>query len=288
MIGVFAAVLLAQPFPTALIDRPLTLPRGAVEVNALVNYSDWNEDGGSATGESGVLGIEIGATRDVQIGFAAALPLNPGFGFGSLVGSVLVNLGPAAAHFAAGYERLGVVGVSSGGGAPTSDSFGLLFGSVGVPVKLRLAPGIAFVSGTTSAFKYAFPVNLGAVGVGVYEGGAINCFSCGDLVTVAHATSGGNGALVNVNVPIGLLFQVAEPLSVTLFTGYHAVFEVGGNSSESIHFIPIGVEAVLSPSAGGEFGVSFMLPGEVAQSSGTALGYADVRNVAAFLRLRFL
>jgi hypothetical protein len=279
--------VLSEPYPVQLIDRPLTLPRGAIEGDALINYTSYSENGGSATGESGVLGVEYGLKKDLQLGLAFALPLNPGFDFGSIVGSVTSASGPIGFHAQLGYERLAIAAdFTSVGGTATSDHAGFLFASLGAPLKMRLSPRVALVSGTTRAYQFAFPTNFGAGGASFYSGGSPDCFECGDLVTAGRFINESDaGWFINLNLPVGILFQVIEPLSVTVFSGYHALLTTSG-SLEAAHFVPLGVEAVLSPGPGGEFGVSVMLPGEVAQSSGNSLGYTDIVNVSVWLRLR--
>ena len=71
-----------------LISRPLTLPRGSVDFTAHLTYANWSAGSTSIDGESLAAGLDFGATDTVELGLAAAFPVNPGAGFGSIVGSV--------------------------------------------------------------------------------------------------------------------------------------------------------------------------------------------------------
>src|ERR1700693_1506411 len=75
-----------------IIDRPVTLPRGAVELTLNGTYTNWGTGStvgigpSSLSGETLALGADFGATDEVQFGIATALPINPGAGFGSILG----------------------------------------------------------------------------------------------------------------------------------------------------------------------------------------------------------
>src|SRR6266852_1628180 len=74
-----------------LIDRPVTQPRGAVELTAHGTYTNWDARAfvgpgtGSLTGETLALGADFGATDLVELGLATALPINPGAAFRSIL-----------------------------------------------------------------------------------------------------------------------------------------------------------------------------------------------------------
>src|SRR2546430_17620954 len=79
----------------SLIDRPITLPQGKLDLTLHGTYSDWSASGAGpnpVTGESLALGLDVGATDLLQFGLAVALPVHPGAAFGSLVGSAEVTV----------------------------------------------------------------------------------------------------------------------------------------------------------------------------------------------------
>src|SRR5437588_693936 len=113
-----------------LIARPIALPAGRLDLAANVTYTNWStrltEGGpGSLDGETLVLGADFGATDRAQLGLAAALPVHPGAGFGSVVASVALaverNVG---LRFDAGYERIGANGDNTATSTHTNRYFG--------------------------------------------------------------------------------------------------------------------------------------------------------------------
>src|SRR5260370_28588060 len=94
LLGGLARAAELQP----LIERPITLARGAVDLTVHGTYTNWGNAsaaGGapsSLTGETLALGVDFGATDQAQLGLGVALPINPGAGFGSLVASVALAL----------------------------------------------------------------------------------------------------------------------------------------------------------------------------------------------------
>jgi hypothetical protein len=284
---VIAALLpcaaVAQKLPAALIDRPLTLPAGATEFNVLFNDSSWSQGGGSVSGQAGAASIEYGFTSAVQGGVTVALPVSPGFSFGTVVGTGVFTASPTTAlRIDAGAESVGSSSIGNG-------KYTLLFGGFGVPLKFRLDDRFAFVSGSAAAFRFAHFTNLGANGAALYEGTSTFDFAGADLFSVVHSTTSGvNGTVIQINAPIGVLLQIVEPLSVTLSTGYHALIATGGGTTGVSHYIPLGADVVLSPNPSLDIGVSLALAGTVSDASGANLGYGDIKNFALWVRLRSL
>src|SRR5207244_4222617 len=105
-----------------LISRPLTLPEGRLDLTLYGTYTNWSSGGSNPDGETLAAGIDYGASDRVQLGLAAAFPINPGAGFGSVVGSLAASGGNnVAVRLDAGYERIGVngSGVPAGANAHT-------------------------------------------------------------------------------------------------------------------------------------------------------------------------
>ena len=279
-----AALLLTLAAP--LIDRPLNLPAGVAQVELAGMYANWDAGAGSGvsvSGESGAASVAFGLSSGLQLGATVALPLNPGFGFGTVAGTALFALGrDNALRVDAGFERLGANGGS--GFQSAGDSY---FGGIGAPLRFKLAGNLALVSGHTSGFQFAHYTNLGANGTGLYAGASTFGLDAGDLLTVAHSTGDANASdntTVNLTLPVGLMVQVAEPFAITFWTGYHLLWNSDGATSHTAHFIPIGVDATWSPTAAFDVGASFNLPGRV--GGDLSGGYSDIRDVAVWIRLR--
>src|SRR5216683_2578453 len=208
-----------------LIDRPVTQPRGAVELTAHGTYTNWDARAfvgpgtGSLTGETLALGADFGATDLVELGLATALPINPGAAFGSILGSAAFAVDKAIAlRVDAGFENFGVNGDNTG--------------------------GASHISGT----------NIG------------------------------------INLPAGLLLQPDPHVAFTLQAGYSAVIEIpSSGSSAAAHFIPLGLEAVVTPTPPLDIGARFFLDGYVATTGSNVSNgprYFDLRALMFWLRFR--
>jgi hypothetical protein len=279
------AVLAApvETYPTSLIDRPLVLPQGKAEFGLLGNVSNWSVGGDSLTGEAGALGAEIGFGK-AQLGVVVALPLNPGFGFGSAAASAAFALAPQTAlRLDFCFDRIGL----NGDNASAADSQNVLTAGLGVPFRVRLAKNLSFVSGNVGAMSFAHFTNVGINGTGAYLGGGALTFSGSDLLSFSATTGGGGQGQVTLNLPLGLLIQVAPPFSITLHAGYVGTLSISGGTLQS--YLPVGIDAVFTTAAGADIGASFSLAGPVdnfASIAGNGLGYADIRNASLWLRFR--
>src|SRR4051812_32992586 len=115
-----ASAASAQPLQS-VIERPLTLPRGTVDLALQGTYSNWaNGPAGTVpatlAGESLALGIDFGATDQAQLGLAVSFPINPGAGFGSILASAAVAAGRSVAlRVDAGFENFGFNGDNTQG-----------------------------------------------------------------------------------------------------------------------------------------------------------------------------
>src|SRR5712692_9588929 len=157
-----------------LIDRPLTLPRGTFAATVDLPYT--NRAGGAigtrgnSTGEALAFGADYGVSDRFQLGLAAAFPIQPGAGFGSLLQSGELALDEKTAlRLDVGYERIGVNGAPANQSGPHSSRY---FGGLGAPAKIALTPALAFVSGRAGAVHFGHFNNLGDNGVGFYSGGS--------------------------------------------------------------------------------------------------------------------
>lgn len=282
-----ASAALAQDVQPVL-DRPMTLTRGALDLTLHGTYTDWGSSVAAGVGVSGgtiALGLDYGASDRAQLGVALALPAHPGFGFGSVVGSAGIAAGRTVAVRAdVGLESIGLNGdVPPGGNHTTRFAFGF-----GAPLKVPLAPGVAFVSGRTGAVQFGHFNNIGSGGTGLYLGGAFFTQLVSDNFVFA-AGNNNSSSNIGINLPAGLLLQADPHLSVTLQTGYSAIILApSGASTATLHFVPLSIEAVVSPTSRFDVGARFSLDGYVANTNfgGPGPGYFDMRELMFWLRFR--
>jgi hypothetical protein len=265
-----------------LITRPLTLPRGSVDFTPQLTYSNWSIFGTSIDGESLAAGLDYGATDKTEIGLAVAFPINPGASFGSVLGSIAVaTSNTAALRLDAGYER---VGVNGGNAFSTPPHFDRFFGGIGARIRIPISPTLAFVSGRVGAVHFGHFVNVGNNGVGFYNGASAGSEGAADFFVIS-AGNNNSGTNFGINLPAGLLLQPDPHLALTLQSGYSTIIQSATNSTNSVHFIPIAVEAVVSPAALLDIGLRFFIDGTVAQTGGgSAPGYFDMRELVFWLR----
>jgi hypothetical protein len=208
-----------------LIERPITLARGAIDLTVHGTYTNWATGASTGAGPSSLagetlaLGADFGATDQAQLGFGLALPINPGAGFGSLFASAAFALDKrTAVRIDAGYERIGPNGDNTASFSHTNR----YFAGLGAPLKVPLGPTLAFVSGRTGAVHFGHFNNIGDKGTGVYSGASGLTEAASDFVVVS---TGNNNSSTNLgfNLPAGLLLQADPRFAVTLQAGYSAV-----------------------------------------------------------------
>lgn len=274
--------------PQPSIARPLTLPPGAVEITLHGTYTNWagNVLGtrSSLDGETLALGADFGVSDRVQLGLAVALPVNPGLAFGTILGSAAF---PVSRSFAVradlGFESFGFNGTGTN---PTH--INRYFLGFGTPIKVPIGPSLAFVSGRTVAVQFGHFNNIGTSGTGLYVGASDFTELASDVLVVS-AGGDNSSTRVGINLPVGLLVQPDPHISFTLLSGYSAVINIpsSGNSA-ALHFIPIGLEAVVAPVPSLDVGARFLVDGYVANTGGGSgtLGYLDLRALMIWMRVR--
>jgi hypothetical protein len=285
-----AAAVRAQQLQP-LIDRPLTLPQGHLDATFHATYTNWATGApnpSSIDGETLAAGFDFGVTDQVQFGISTALPVNPGAGFGSVLGTIAVALGPDAALRAdVGFEQIGLNGAT--GAAIGSTHINRFLTGIGAPIRIPLAPNFAFVSGRTSSVQFGHFNNIGDSGTGFYSGASAFPDLSSDFFVVSTGSENSN-QIIGLNVPAGLLMQPDPHVAFTVRTGYSAVISIpqGANAStQSVHFIPVGLEAVYTPVPALDIGADFFLDGMVGHSGTMASsGYFDRRALMLWLRLR--
>jgi hypothetical protein len=281
-----------------LIERPITLARGAIDLTVHGTYTNWATGASTGAGPSSLagetlaLGADFGATDQAQLGFGLALPINPGAGFGSVIASAAFALDKrTAVRVDAGYERIGPNGDNTTGLSHT-DRY---FAGLGAPLKVPLGPALAFVTGRTGAVHFGHFNNIGDKGTGIYVGASFLTEAASDFVVVSTGNNN-SGTNLGFNLPIGLLLQAGSRFAVTLQAGYSAVISFPSQCStitpcgtQAQHFIPVGLEAVVSPVPQMDIGGRFFLDGYVTQTGGSSFGepsFFDRRALMFWFRFR--
>jgi hypothetical protein len=282
-----AAAAAQQPEP--LIARPITLPEGKFDVTFHGTYTNWESEPivggtGSLEGETVALGADFGIGGS-QIGIAVALPIHPGAAFGSVLISETFALDPhIAGRVDLGFESIGFNGDVPGGTSHTSR----YFTGLGFPLKVPLSSTVAFVSGRTGAVQFGHFNNLGQGDTGLYFGGSFFTEGAADNLVLSGGDNS-SATIFGINVPLGLLVQPSPLLALTLSAGYSAMVIIpNGGSTEALHYVPIGLEATVSPAQAIDLGVRFFVDGYVANSGagGSGPGYFDLRALMFWIKFR--
>ena len=271
-----------------LIARPLTLPRGTVEITVHGTYTNWagNAVGtlSSIDGETLALGADFGVSDRVQLGLGVALPVNPGAAFGTVLGSAAFPVSTSVAVRAdVGFESFGINGTNT-----NTSHINRYFGGLGAAVKVPIGPTLAFVSGRTGAVQFGHFNNIGTNGIGLYLGASDFTELASDVLVVSAGDNNSSNR-VGINLPVGLLVQPDPHISFTLLSGYSAVINIpNSGSSAALHFIPVGLEAVVAPAPRLDIGARFFVDGYVANSGAGSgsLGYFDLRALTIWMRVR--
>ncbi|MFL5378059.1 MAG: hypothetical protein ACJ787_09095 [Myxococcales bacterium] len=274
-----------------VIDRPLIIPQGKVDATLLGTYTNWGDaslfgaPGIALTGESAALALDYGVGDTIQLGIGMALPLNPGFAFGSILGSMVSGFDPAfAMRVDLGYENSGLNGNGAEGAVHTQ----FFFAGIGVPLRIPITRTLAFVSGRADAVHFGHFNNVGESGRGFYAGASRLSELSSDIFVYSMGNND-SGSAIGINLPAGLLLQPDSHFAVTLLAGYSAVVALPTSGSAfAAHFVPVGLEASVTPVPALDFGARFSLDGYVAQTgtSGSEPGFFDLRALMLWLRFR--
>jgi hypothetical protein len=153
---------------------------------------------------------------------------------------------------------------------------------------------LAFVTGRTGAVHFGHFNNIGDRGTGVYLGASGRTEAASDFV-VFSAGNNNSGTILGFNLPAGLQLQPDPHFAVTLQAGYSAVIIFPrcpaspfiACTTQALHFIPFGLEAVVSPVPQMDIGGRFFIDGYVAQTGGSssgAPGFFDLRALMIWFR----
>ncbi|HET9751951.1 MAG TPA: hypothetical protein VFP52_03275 [Myxococcales bacterium] len=279
------------------IARPVTLPRGALDATLQGTYTNWatgslvGVNSTTLTGGTLSFGVDFGATDRVQLGLAAALPIHPGAGFGSVLGSAVLAASPdAALRLDAGFERIGF----NGDGTASLPHTNRFFGGIGAPIKVAFSPTLAFVTGRSGAPHFGHFNDIGQGGTGLYLGAS----GLTELASDFLVLSGGDqdsGTVIGINLPAGLLLQPDPGFGVTLQAGFSTNLTFPGSGSSAgkqvLFFFPMAIEAVVSPVRALDVGLRFSLDGyfqQVGANSDVVAGgpgYFDLREIMLWFRM---
>jgi hypothetical protein len=275
-----------------LLDRPLIIPQGKVDATLLGTYTNWAPvnllvaSSTALTGETAALAVNYGVGDDIQLGMGMALPLHPGFAFGSVLGSMVSGFDPAfAMRVDLGYERTGFNGNGSGGTRHTD----IFFAGIGVPLRIAITRTLAFVSGRADTVQFGHFNNVGDSGTGLYAGASRLSELSSDLFVYSMGNND-SGNIVGINLPAGILLQADPHFAVTLLAGYSPVVALpnGPRGAFALHFVPVGLEAVVTPVPAMDVGARFSLDGYVGETGATGPepGFLDLRTLMLWLRFR--
>jgi len=259
--------------PREIIERPLMLPANVVEVDLLGNVS--SQPGASAGSVAG-LGIEIGLGEG-EAGLAVALPAAPGFGFGSVYGSGAWSI----------YKDLAFrvdLGFDHSQGDVGRPNHNFYSGGAGLISSWRLGPSWALTFGRSRAIDVGRFVNVSQGGAGFYSG-ATSRFDSADLVVYMKEEDGPTQVLVGA--PFGLLWQIDRGLAATFRFGYEVVVSTDSDRTGTQHFIPLGLDVVVTPIEILDVGATVALAGQIAETgAGASGGFTDAPMGSLWLRLR--
>jgi hypothetical protein len=184
-----------------------------------------------------------------------------------------------------GFENIGL----NGNNTANSTHVQRFFAGVGARIKVPITPTLAFVSGRTGAVHFGHFNNVGDNGTGLYLGATGYTEASSDFLLFSAGSNNSN-TIMGTNLPAGLLLQPDPHLAITLQAGYSLAvsFPSSGGSTQALHFIPVGLEAVVTPAPLLDIGFRFFLDGMFAQSGtgGSAPGYFDLRALMLWFRVR--
>jgi hypothetical protein len=258
LVALASGIARAEPLPTSLVERPLTLPRAMIQPtlegnlsNSLRYYDpDLNHLGGSLG-----FGVDIGISSRIQAGFFFTLPLSP-----------IANLGQVVANLQASLVRnlfnlrvdLGVQRLSQRSPFGNNHSDWLVLG-IGLPLRLKLHSMVALVAGSTTARGFGTPPFLAPQGDDwVNWSGA---FASNDVLALFATSSLVNGSVL---VPFGLLIQPHPIVSFGGRAGYrYAFFRSSSGPTLHYHFVPVAFDLTITVGQSVDLGFTATILGPV-------------------------
>jgi hypothetical protein len=256
-----------KTYPMSMLERPLVLPKWVVEPTVGVGIT--NSDNG--TGETFGLGFDIGVAKKLQVGAMIEVPAGPVADFGLLAFNLQTALGRSAnLRFDIGVQRASAhVGEESA----KNDAFVV---GVGVPIKARINRWLAFVSGSNAARAFGgSPVEVvdrsGQPTQSTYGFGPPLSSNLLSLSVLPESSDDPHGIFEHTIVsgsmflPVGLLVQPHERISLGVRTGYRLLFShVSGNDGTTlVHYVPLAFDVVVSPLRQLDIGFTAQIQGRI-------------------------
>ena len=277
-----ATAVAASPGAQALIDRPLLLPAGRVRLDlglAVTRRASATEDVG--VGEALSLAVSAGLTRSLEGGLWAELPVGPQAHLGGLLANLTVRLAaPLALRLDAGLQE------SQRSLAGPSQA--IFVGGVGLPIRARLRPRLAFISGTPRARGFGpqpllvVRPPLGVRATALYGENAGVLFS-EDLLAVGispgDGDNPGSSQLLALTAPLGLLIQAHPRLALAARTGVRVLVLAGGGASRSSYHLPLAADITVRLADFLELGATASLAGYL---GGNLLAGARFTDISQF------
>ena len=281
-------------YPASLVDRPLTLPPAMVQPFTGVGITNL-ENGG--TGETLSFGLDIGVSRQVQLGVFFNFPINPNSSCGTFLTNLQVNLTKQLnLRFDLGAQKLLAArfpGVDESGMSTLLDysSVGFLFG-VGSPLKFKLHKMFAITSGSNSTRGSGVqPLSVDATGQrSLYPDSAV---LSEDVLSVLAYDGGGSAGVVTrtaLTLPIGFLFQPHDKISLGIRSGYRVIFMhlPSTPGTPTWYYVPLSFDVAVNVMRQVDIGFTAFINGYVGSPTTVFnVGYADLRVFDIWAAARF-
>lgn len=219
--------------PTAMVDRPLLLPKGVTQPELGAIFYNDSLNTASPVNERLSISSQTSLSDRLQFGGNISVSIRPRVVLDSIFTTTQYSIkggpdsnGPATspmvnARFDAGLRH----SVCGDGGSAFS-------GGLGFPAKFKLNPHLALVSGRTSLMAYAYQDDV----LGWDDK------DCGTTLTLG--------------VPVGLLATLGDTFNFAIRSGYRYLF----GSGASTRFIPLAFDFTIVIAGQADVGVTLELP----------------------------
>jgi hypothetical protein len=270
------------------IDRPLLLDSGQVQAGIAIEESEPGSSYEVSAGKAVMASIAAGVGAGTQLGLAFSAPFDPS-AFGSLSGSAVFGRGERMAfRIDAGVSRTTELGTGDPNNDPmATNAYSLAFG---VPIKVKLSPNIAFVSGTAGPTGFGLPFAQNAPhGVSMAAGSRPSYFG-ESIVAVVVKDSVPNDYVFTL--PVGLLVAPTDRFALRLHGAYQMIFS-GARGEEgpfSDTFLLAGADLMISLPGHVDLGASVdTVTSESSKSTRYPYNWAEggVTQLAVWMQGRF-
>ena len=116
-------------------------------------------------------------------------------------------------------------------------------------------------------------------------GDSTSRFDSADLVVYMKEEDG--PTQISLSAPFGLLWQIDRGLAATFRFGYEVVVSTDSDRTGTQHFIPLGLDVVVTPVEILDVGATVALAGQITETgAGASGGFTDAPMGSLWLRLR--